>query len=891
MALEAGTRLGPYEIVAPLGAGGMGEVYRARDTRLDRTVAIKILGSQLAEDAGLRARFEREAKVISQLQHSNICTLHDVGSEAGTDFLVMEYLEGQTLSEHLRKGPMPTAQLVQTAVEIAAALEAAHRAGVVHRDLKPGNVMLTKSGAKLLDFGLAKPLGITTAAGEPKSQSVFAAAMTMTSPASPLSTAGTLIGTVQYMAPEQIGGQEADARSDIFAFGMLLFEMATGKRAFEGKTQASVVGAILAVEPPAITTLQPNAPRALERLVRICLAKDPDERFQSVHDLKMELENVAQAPEASAVGATPSTRRERIAWAAAAIALLLALGLAGVLLFRPSPRAAVISATLLPPKGVQVAPTEIALSPDGTRIAFVGEKQNTRSLYVRPLSSADAQPVNQTDGAAYPFWSADSQSLGFFAEGKLKKVELATGASVVLADAPAGRGGAWSEDNQIVFTANATGPLSMVSATGGAVSVLTKPPTDNTSHRWPQFLPGGRFLLYWMAANRTTGAVSGEPNDKATGAYLLDWKTRESRLLLQTDSGAIYAGGYLLYIWQGNLMAQRLDPARGKLSGAASLVAQKVIFDSDRWIGGFSASGSGLLALISGSQLLPTQLAWVDRTGKELAKIGEPASLYWPALSPDGKRIAFVRDTGHLMSVWTFDLERASKGRFNFEETSSQGVVWSPDGKRLTYSLDPPVGALLSKDSSGLGQAEKLVESPLPMYPSQWNSDGRTLLYGMLEGTQNGNSLWVYSAAEKKSTRLPLGGILAGQGKISPDGKWLAYVSRESGASEVYVVPFPELNGKWEISTAGGDYPQWNPNGKELFYLSADRKLMAVEINTNGGFKAGIPKALFALNLTAFPGYQYDVSRDGRFLMNNRTEQGTAEPITIVTNWTAGLKQ
>jgi eukaryotic-like serine/threonine-protein kinase len=886
MALSAGSRLGPYEIVSPLGEGGMGEVYRARDTRLDRTVAVKILNAQVVNAAGVRQRFEREAKVISQLQHPHICTLHDVGSESGTDFLVMEYLEGETLSSRVRKGPLGADQVLKIAIEIAAALETAHRAGVIHRDLKPANVMLTKGGAKLLDFGLAKPLTAAAGAAEPSSASVFSAALTMSSPASPLSTAGTIVGTVQYMSPEQISGQEADARSDIFAFGVLLFEMITGKRAFDGKTQASVVGAILAVEPPPVSALQPSTPRALDRVVRICLSKDPEERFQSVHDLKLQLEAIAEAGEAVAGIPPRAAGRERMAWIAAAAAIVVMLLLAGWLLFRPAPPARVLRSTLLPPKDVRIAPTEIALSPDGTRVAFIGETGGSRSIYMRLLSSTDSHPVSQTDGASYPFWSPDGQWLGFFADAKLKKVDLSTGGSLVLADAAGGRGGSWGADNTIIFAAGPTGALTSVPASGGAVSPATTPIEGNTSERWPQYLPGGRYLLYWVAYQRTTGSVSADPTDKKTGEYLLDLKTKQSRLLLQTDSGAIYASGYLLYIWQNNLMTQRFDPDSGKLSGTPTLVTQRVAYDSDRWIGGFSASADGLLALVSGEQLLPSQLTWVDRTGKTVGQLTPPGIYYWPALSPDDKHIAFATNVGRQTSIWTLDVERGTKTRFTFDDTLDGYPTWSPDGKQIAYATSGPFDLLL-KNSSGIGAAEKVANNSTVLFPQGWGSAG--ILYFGAENPTTA-ALYLYSPADKKAKKLPVTGTIE-SGKISPDGKWLAYGSRESGASEVYVSPYPELNAKWQVSTSGGTMPLWSRTGGELFYISRDGKLMTAAITTTSGFRADVPKPLFPYHGSTLTGYQYDVARDGRFVVNTLIDQGTAEPITLVTNWTAELKK
>src|SRR5271170_1007296 len=508
MALTSGTRLGPYEIESPLGAGGMGEVYRARDTRLERTVAIKVLNAQLVTSTELRARFEREAKIISQLQHPHICVLHDVGNEGPIDYLVMEFLQGESLAERLRKGPLAPDQVLTIAIEIADALEKAHRAGVVHRDLKPGNVMLTKSGAKLLDFGLAKPFGATAASGKGSgtSPSVFAAAMTQTlpspTPVTPLSTSGAVIGTVQYMSPEQIQGIEADARSDIFAFGVMLFEMVTGKRTFEGKTQASIVGQILAVDPPSVSTLRPQTPPGLDRVIRLCLDKDPDERIQTAHDLKLQLQAIAEAPAAATQAAVVGpARRAWLPWIAVGVLAVAAIAFA--VAYLQSLRAPQVSvhAYILPPEKATFLLTgngagPPVLSPDGLRIAFTAKGADGKQmLWIRPLNSAVAQPMSGTEGATYPFWSADNRYVAFFATSKLNKIDASGGPPQALCDASGGRGGTWNSTGTIVFAPDTTTGLARVDAAGGTRVALTTLDPKETSHRWLDFLPDGNHFL------------------------------------------------------------------------------------------------------------------------------------------------------------------------------------------------------------------------------------------------------------------------------------------------------------------------------------------------------------------------------------------------------------
>ena len=675
MALTSGTRLGPYEIESPLGAGGMGEVYRARDTRLERTVAIKVLNAQLVASAELRARFEREAKIVSQLQHPHICVLHDVGNEGPIDYLVMEFLQGESLAERLRKGPLVAEQVLTFAIEIADALEKAHRAGIVHRDLKPGNVMLTKSGAKLLDFGLAKPLGGTVASGTggSSSASVLAAALTQTmpaqSPGTPLSTAGAVIGTVQYMSPEQIQGIEADARSDIFSFGVMLFEMVTGKRTFEGKTQASIVGQILAVDPPSVSTLRPQTPPGLDRVIRLCLDKDPDERIQTAHDLKLQLQAIAEAPLTATQSPTVlPARRSWLPWVAAGVLAVAAIAFAlAYLQSLRAPQVSVHSYILAPEKATFLLTGNSAgppvLSPDGLRLAFVAKNADGKQLlWIRPLNSAVAQPMSGTDGATYPFWSPDSHYVGFFAAGKLNKVEASGGPPQALCDAGAGRGGTWNSTGTIVFTPDATSGLARVNAAGGTRVALTTPDAKETSHRWPDFLPDGNHFLYFAHGSTTADS----------GIYLaaLDSKDKDKdrKLLLRNDSNAIYAApGFLLFVRDNTLVAQLFNPRSLALEGEAKPIADHVAVNTDTWRSVLTASASGELLYQHGAAGGGSQLVWYDASGKP----GEPvlpenADYYRPTLSPDASRLAFDLENNGVGDIWVLDLARHTKTRITF---------------------------------------------------------------------------------------------------------------------------------------------------------------------------------------------------------------------------------
>jgi len=903
MALASGAKLGPYEILSPLGAGGMGEVYRARDTRLDRTVAIKVLSSQLVANAELRARFEREARIVSQLQHPNICVLHDVGHEGDNEFLVMEYLEGESLAERLKRGPLPQPELLKIAIQVADALEKAHRAGVVHRDLKPGNVMLTKMGAKLLDFGLAKPTAATAATGTrgSGSASVLSAALTQTSPAATpamaLSTAGAVIGTVQYMSPEQIQGAEADARSDIFAFGAMLFEMATGKRAFEGKTQSSIVGQILAVDPPLASTVRPEIAPSLDRVIRLCLEKEPDERIQTAHDLKLTLQAIQEEQPGRATAALDQapkrSSRERAGWVAAVVAALVLGGLGAVLLYHPAKPAASIRTSINPPPNTPFRLTgdvagPPALSPDGKLIAFTAVgKEGDLEIWVRPIDSLDAHPLDGTFGATFPFWSPDSRSLAFFVRGKLKRVDLNAGSSIELADADQGRGGAWSSAGVIAFSPNPDAPLMKVSANGGAAEPLTKlDPAQYTSNRWPAFLPDGKHLLY-LAINHDNSKAA---ND---AVYYASLDGRENRMLLHTQSNALYAAGYLLFVRADKLMAQSLDPANGELKGDAQPVASGVIADTGNWHMDVSATQDGLLVYSSGS-IGTMQLVWLDRTGKEISVAAD--NLPWASarLSPQGDRAALQMDTGAgTADIFVLDLARGVRTRLTFGPVSNSTARWSPDGKWIYYSsLRDGTYDVFRRPADGSGAEESVFSSDYNVFPSDISPDGKIVLLDNHERAGRQTSVWALPLAEpRKPWKIIENGSL---GTFSPDGRYLVYESPESGQYQVYVVPFGDRKGKWHVSSNEAFLPSWSRDGKELYYVetaNGTRSIVAVPVKEHGDqLQFGSPQTLIGkLNVAAFP--VYSVSPDGKRILFSRASQQDNQSVTLVTNFTDGLKK
>jgi serine/threonine protein kinase/Tol biopolymer transport system component len=887
--LAAGARLGPYEILSAVGAGGMGEVYRARDTRLERTVAVKVLPARLSENPEFRQRFEREAKTISQLSHPHICTLHDVGHHDGVDYLVMEFLEGKTLTERLAEGPLPLEQVLRFGLEIADALEKAHRQGIVHRDLKPGNVMITKAGVKLVDFGLAK-LAAPRSGGVVSSFSVLP-----TQAGENLTAEGTILGTFQYMAPEQLEGHEADARTDIFALGLLLYETATGKKAFSGKSQASLIAAIIHTQPEAISSVQPMTPPALDRVVKTCLAKDPDDRFHTAHDVKLQLQWIVEGGSAVGLAAPVVAKRksrERLAWVLVPVVALAAAAATVFVIRMQTQPPRVVQSSLLPPEKSSFAfdSGPMALSPDGRRMAFVATSSGTSMLRVRVLSGSSAQPLAGTEGASFPFWSPDSRFLGFFANGKLKKIEASGGPPQTLADASTGRGGTWNREGVILFAPTTRESIHRVSASGGESSPVTKLDVEASefSHRWPVFLPDGRRFLYLVQTTLSVGA------GKDNAIYSASLDGGERKLVFNANSNVVYTSEYLLFHREGSLLARPFDPKALRFTEEGFPVAEDVQFFANTAHAAFSASDQGFLAYQAGSGAGLTQLTWLDRTGKSVGTVGAPGNLTGPQLSHDGRRVAIsVMDSQGTGDLWIYDLERNTPTRLTFDPATDIAPLWSRDDTRIVFSTSrKSPGDLYVKQSAGTANEEPLVVSSAFKSPSDWSPDGRVLLFGVNNArTRGGWDLWTYSTADRKATpflQTPFNEI---QGRFSPDGRWVAYVSNESGKDEVYVVPFPGPGGKWQISTTGGRAPSWTRGGKEIVYQSLADELMAAEVSTDPTLQAGIPRALFKANIQRPPGRQFSVMPDGeRFLVNLRPGEQVSDPVTLVQNWAAGRK-
>ena len=879
MILPAGTRLGPYEVISSLGSGGMGDVYTARDTRLGRTVAIKVLSAALSASPDARERLKREARTLSQLSHPHICALYDVGEQRDIDFLVMEVLAGETLASRLAKGPLPFGQAVQLATGIASALDAAHRRGIVHRDLKPGNVMVTPTGAKLLDFGLAKPLAPLVQGSGADATVSFRREMT---------AEGTILGTIQYMSPEQIEGRPADARSDLFAFGATLFEMATGRRAFTGASPAAIASAIMATDPPAVSSLQPAAPAAFDRLVQGCLAKDPGQRWQSAHDAVLLLPSIADADSRGA-SPTPSRRSHAaLRWApwviaAAAVALLIARG-AWERPPDPAPPQP-ITFTIPPPPGsrffTSVESVEMAVSPDGKQIAFVAvDTTGVRRAWLRPLAAADATPVPGTEGAASVFWSPDGKSLGFFAGDKLKRTDVSGTTPVVLCPtlSSVGYSGSWGRDGRILFASLSAGTGIMAVSSAGGTPVeerKTDPSRGEASLRFPHFLPDGRQYLY-LARDRDAG-----------GQLMLAAEGQPPRAIMRVLSNVQYVDpGYLVYVREGTLLAQRFDVATGSVSGDPIAIADPVNYFSSTANAHFSASRGGVVVYQSHTDV--AHLAWFDRAGTETAIATMPPGGYLDLrMSADGREVLLPRaQPGNgTFDLWRLDLGRGVDMRLTSDPGNEIGALWVPGRRAIVYARGTPPNVVIRDEST---ESESTLTPRTEFQEAQdITPDGQWLAY-----TQRKSSgtfgLFVVRLAEG-ADRTPSDAYDSpfnhGTARFSPDGHSLAFSAADSGHAEIYVAPFPAAGRKERVSTNGGASPRWSRDGRELFYLS-NGALMAAPMTA--GRPAGAPVVVFTMPGAGLT--DYDVAPDGRFLAIVPETFANQQPMTVIVNWPAKLR-
>jgi predicted Ser/Thr protein kinase len=868
LTLAIGSRLGPYEILAPLGAGGMGEVYKARDTRLERTVAIKVLPSHLSASPESRQRFEREARTVSQLSHPNICALYDVGHQDGTDYLVMEYLEGETLADRLGKGALALEQTLRYGMEISDALDKAHRQGIVHRDLKPANVMLTKTGVKLLDFGLAKAIEPAAPRGS----------LTSLPTQQGLTQEGTILGTFQYMAPEQLEGKEADARTDIFAFGATLYEMATGRKAFSGTSQASLIGAILHTDPGPVSSVQPATPPALDRIVKTCLAKDPEERWQSAADVKRELKWIAEGSDAGVVAPSlPRRARRWLPWGVAAAAMLLAAAVA-VRSRRPvAPRPEPMLLSIVPAQRTGLTDS-MAISSDGRKLAFGGIAGGSLMLRVRDLGSDEVQTLAGTETGESPFWSPDSRFLGFFSRAKLRRIELSTGSIETLCDAELGRGASWGSKGDILFTQKSIGAIYRIPASGGEPAPVTRLEPGDVLHRWPQVLPDGRRFIYFARTDKP----------ETTGIYLASLDA-PGRKLLQRNGGAgqFLPPDLLLFVRGEALLAERIDLERGEVRGDPETVTRPVMrADVAFYRDLFTVSPGGTIVFRPGRG--ERRLVWVDRRGGALKAVGPAGVIMNVSLSRDDRAAAFTlrQVETSVQTVWTLDLERDVATPF---VDSAWMPVWTPDGASLLFRSEGKTFELRRKSLRDQ-RVETLVVDNFAT-PYEVSADGRLVLYTR---TKANTDIGVATMQPGQNPRLLLTTEHEERSPtFSPDSRWFAYSTSEPGQYEIFVRRFPMTDEKWVVSRGGGLQPLWSRDGKEIFYAALDGRLMAVPVSTGAGFSAGEPQPLFQTSLRlSNASRQYAVSADGqRFLMVKPTRDLDSEVFRVLVNWTPAVSR
>jgi Tol biopolymer transport system component len=889
MTIQAGTRLGPYEIIAPLGAGGMGEVWKGRDTRLARDVAIKILPVGFAANEQLRARFDREAKTISSLNHPNICTLFDVGREGDTHFLVMELIDGESLADRLRKGALPLDQVLRVGAQIADALDRAHKQGIVHRDLKPGNVMLTKTGAKLLDFGLAH------VAAE---SSPVKGLTELPTQARPLTTEGTILGTFQYMAPEQLEGIEPDARTDIFALGALLYEMATGQRAFKGDSKTSLIAAIVSSQPEPISSITRVTPPALDHVVRKCLEKDPDDRWQSAHDIAGELRWLSEAGSQAGVALSLTVRRktrERLAWGVAAVLAVSCVALAIGYVSRAPEPPRTFRATLAPPPGTALVPFDqfgLALSPDGKRLAFVAvDEGSKRRIWIRDLSSMAAKAVSETDGAWYPFWSPDGQHIGFFADGQLKTINLRGGAPRTLAAAPTGRGGSWSRDGSILFAPNITSPIHVVSANGGeARPVTTYDAEKHTTHRWPVWLPDGKHFVFVVRLRR-----EGRPEVGQLRLATID--ESGDRVLIEDSTNALYVEpGYLIYGRGANLHALRFDTKKLEVSGEpAPIASEKLSYWEPKNFVPFAASDDGTLIYLPEFSR-KSELVWYSRDGRRLDVLGEASYYSTPAISPDGRKVAYMSSetSGGLSDVWVRDLEYDRAMRITEQSGIYFSPAWSPDSESLVYVCQPKGVQDLCIKSLGDGSAGRvLYESANWKTSSSWLPDGSGVVSSEQMPETNEDLILIPIDEPTKAKVILSTPFSEDVPRLSPDGRWIAYISNSTGRFEVYVRSMGGSSDQWQISTDGGYGARWAGGGRELVYVAIDGRIMSVPTQLSPKFRPGTATELFRLpeSPEVYGSIFEDVTQDGkRVLLNLPTESRSTLAFHMITNWTGLLE-
>ena len=884
MALTSGTKLGPYEIIAPLGAGGMGEVYRARDTRLGRDVALKILPDSFAREADRLRRFEQEARAVAALNHPNILAIHDIGQHEGSPFLVSELIEGESLRAALDGGAVPQRKTIEYGVQIAHGLAAAHEKGIVHRDLKPENIFVTKDGRiKILDFGLAK---LAQKAGAEPDEVTLTSSHT---------AAGMVLGTASYMAPEQVRGEAADPRTDIFAFGAVLYEMLSGVRAFRRDTAAETMTAVLKDDPPELFDPGRLVSPALERIVRRCLEKNPEQRFQSARDLSFALSALSGTETSSVARAAAAPRRAPLLpRLAVALALVAVAAATWFVARRPQPTTRMQFALAVPD---EMSISHMALSRDGSMLVFVAPEENSAlpMLYVQRVGSASVMLLPGTQGASYPFWSPDGAYVGFFANGKLQKMAISGGTPQVLATALAGRGGSWGSKGVIIYAADAQSPLQRINADGTGMAAVTLGIRikEDQSHRWPMFLPDGDHFLFWA------GNFSNAKDDRLSGIYASSLEGKERKLVILCHSSFSFDAHNLYYAdEQRQLVSMVLDASAATVSGSATVVANLVGFQPSTYWSAFTVAQNGTLIYNIDVGAAQSVLTWMDRSGKELGRVGDPAVVANPTLSPDGSRVAVdISDQkANNVDVWIESTTGAGNSRFTFDPSEEVVAVWSRDGSKLAYRNAGGDGpTLLLKPATGLERERKRFNLPSSsmddLIPNSWSVDDQQILF--TRQVTSGEYLELIPVAGGEPNRFLTSKGSESNGQISPDGKWVAYASDESGVWEIYVTSFPGAAGKWQVSRGGGTEPRWRGDGKEVFYIAPSGMLMAVEVNGESIFATGTPAPLFQIHgrapISSTDVFTYDVAKDGkRFLVNRYVKPEHVPPLTILLNAAAG---
>jgi len=886
MALTSGSKLGPYEIQSPLGAGGMGEVYRAKDTRLGRDVALKILPESFARETDRLRRFEQEARAVAALNHPNILAIHDIGQHEGSPYLVSELLEGESLGATLDRGTLPQRKTIEYGVQIAQGLAAAHEKGIVHRDLKPENIVVTKDGRiKILDFGLAK-LAQKAGAGSDE--------VTLTSERT---AAGVVMGTASYMAPEQVRGEAADPRTDIFAFGAVLYEMLSGVRAFRRETPAETMTAVLKDDPPELSDPVRLVSPALERIVRRCLEKNPEQRFQSARDLSFALSALSGTEASGVARATAAVphRMPLLPWLAAALALVAVAAGTWLVARRPPPTTRMQFALAVPD---EMSISHMALSRDGSMLVFVSPEENSAlpMLYVQRIGSSTVTLLPGTQNASYPFWSPDGAYVGFFANGKLLKMAISGGTPQVLATALAGRGGSWGSKGVIIYSPDANSPLQRINVDGTGMAPATQGirTADDQTHRWPLFLPDGNHFLFWA------GNFGNLKGDRSSGIYVSSLEGKERKLVALCHSSFGSDAHHLYYAdEQRQLVSAPFDASAGTVSGSTTVVANVVGFQPSTYWSAFAVAQNGTLIYNTDVGAAQSVLTWMDRSGKELSHIGDPAIMDNPTLSPDGSRVALdISDQkANNVDIWIESTTGAGNSRFTFDPSEEVVAVWSRDGSMLAYRLGDASGAsLYLRPATGLERERKRFTIPPSsmddLFPNSWSLDDQQIL--CTRQTASGDHLELLPVAGGEPTRFLSSKGSETNGQISPDGKWVAYASDESGNWEIYVTSFPGAAGKWQVSRGGGTEPRWRGDGKEIFYIGPSGMLMAVSVNGASAFVTGTPAPLFQIRgrapISSTDVFTYDAAKGGkRFLVNRYVKPERVPPLTILLNAPASI--